>query len=338
MTLAAFWNQVKDNVSERQIRGKEAAKETANQIALTILVVASLLTTDWKLLVVGTVGEILYLGLASIAPLYKARLEARKQQDKEGVKFLDQVLLVVTVAGFIVILFFGFCKHLLSRLFPILSHAQGWEVGAIGWTTLFLVYYLAKFKGTGAGKDDKKVEEGVHNLKLVVLALLYSAFLAAAWLTRAEPLWHVLVVMGIGICFCIGDRLSMNHNPDEDERRLSRASLHWADYPMVAAVFVLFLYLLLHRDAEYKEVFVAGVISCQLLISNAVFVVMEFEWLQDPEAASGAERARAAAPVRVSKEDPSGVSEEPLSGGPPVVESAPVEQTASRRLDRHFGA
>jgi hypothetical protein len=55
----------------------------------------------------------------------------------------------------------------------------------------------------------------------------------------------------------------------------------------VFSFLVLYAYLKLHRDTEAPEVFVAGVVACQLLISNAVFIVMEFGFLRLPGAASG---------------------------------------------------
>jgi ABC-type nitrate/sulfonate/bicarbonate transport system substrate-binding protein len=48
------------------------------------------------------------------------------------------------------------------------------------------------------------------------------------------------------------------------------------------ALFVLWIYLLMYRDTENPDVFVSGVISCQLLISNAAFIVMEFGLLPPP--------------------------------------------------------
>src|SRR5438046_670195 len=52
---------------------------------------------------------------------------------------------------------------------------------------------------------------------------------------------------------------------------------------MVAAFIILLVYLWIHADAEHQNVFVSSVISCQLVISNVVFVVMEFGFLRQPE-------------------------------------------------------
>jgi hypothetical protein len=255
--------------------------ETANLIALTILVVASFLTGDWALFGIGMMAEAGYLGWACGSTRYRTQLEYREQSGKRGVGFLDQVLLVVTVAGFVVILFFGFGKHLLSHRWPYLTHAEGWEAGALGWTGLFLLYYLVKFQATGNVAVDKVIIVIIGSLDLVLLVL--------AWNSMREPLKHVLFIMAIGACYLVIDLLSMIFHPDQKEKMLSRVSLYWADIPMVTSVFVLFLYLIIHRDTENPDVFVSGVVSCQLLISNAVFVVMEFGLLQPPKMTGASE-------------------------------------------------
>lgn len=280
---------------------KKAILETANLSALTVLITAFLLTFDPYLLGCGFGLEILYLIWAHKSTRYQERLNARS--GKPVVKVLDRVLLVVTVAGFVVIFFFGFGKHLLNHKLPYLTHAQGWEAGAIGWTTLFLFYYLAKFRASG------KVD--VHILAMLIIGISYVVLLGLACYTLyvGEPRLHVVCVMLIGGCFCLIDSLSMKHHEDDYERKLSRASLRWADIPMVASVFVLLVYLLIHRDAEAPEVFVSGVISCQLLISNAVFVVMEFGLLGPPQPTSETKPARLVVP-----EKPEGVETEHASG------------------------
>src|SRR5436305_628336 len=133
-------------------RGKRAAFETWNLIAFfSVLCVASYLTEDWLLFFVGLGVELAYLFWASLFPYYQRRierleqrraapadlaeieqlggeaLESQKRQQARSVKrrmefYLDQLLLVVTLAGFVVILFFGFGKHLLSHRWPNLSH------------------------------------------------------------------------------------------------------------------------------------------------------------------------------------------------------------------------
>jgi hypothetical protein len=283
-------------------RGIGAVKEPVNLISLTILIVTSYLTGDSGLLGIGLTVELVYVVLAllltsdlfrsrsrdavSVLTSYQARLEAgvpsRNRGETEENFVLDQVLLNVTIAGVVIIIFFGFGKHLLTHRWYQLSHAQGWEAGAIWWTGFFLVYYLIKFKPTGNFNLDKVI---------FFVAGILSGLLW--WKAKAsigeQSLWHIIFVIGIAACFLIIDLLGLRHE-DPMERGRSRASLTWADIPMVFAFLVLLTFLWLHQDTEAREVFVAGVIACQLLISNAVFIVMEFGILQSPGQAVPAEK------------------------------------------------
>jgi hypothetical protein len=286
-------------------RGFGALKETANLVSLTIVIAATLLTGDWGLLLIGLKVEGVYLAVALLVTCnwftssqavharmprltklltsYRRRLEiSRAPASKTQESFvLDQLLLIVTVAGFVVIIFFGFGKHLLTHKWFYLTHAEGWEAGAIWWTGLFLVYYLFKAPPTRNVTVDKII--------IVILVAVNALLLWRAWKTiGGKPLNHIPFVMGIAACFLLIDLLSTIFRDDKDiEKPRSRASLFWADIPMVFSFLVLYAYLKLHRDTEAPEVFVAGVVACQLLISNAVFIVMEFGFLRLPGAASG---------------------------------------------------
>ncbi|MBD0370245.1 MAG: hypothetical protein ICV60_05370 [Pyrinomonadaceae bacterium] len=260
-------------------RAREAVKETANLVSLTILFLASALTLDVWLLVTGLGIELLYLCIASFLPHYRRQLEARVQSGKPQVKRLDRLLFIVTVAGLVIIVFFGFGKHLLSHPWPTLTHAGGWEAGALIWTSLFLIYYLIKFPFTRNGVVDKII----IFIALGTLPLIYLAWASMGWTSVGSEVKHVIYVLAIGACFFVIDYLIWKKHPDDEEKNLSRASFYWADIPMVVAFTTLLVYLLIHRDTEHREVFVSGVIACQLLISNAVFIVMEFGLLQPPE-------------------------------------------------------
>jgi hypothetical protein len=76
------------------------------------------------------------------------------------------------------------------------------------------------------------------------------------------------------------DLLVVVLHTDPEEQNRSKASLFGADVPMVVAFSVLMAYLWWHHDTENPDVFVSGVVACQLLISNAVFVVTEFGLLR----------------------------------------------------------
>ncbi|HXM36630.1 MAG TPA: hypothetical protein VN920_15655 [Pyrinomonadaceae bacterium] len=259
-----------------------ASRETANIVTLTILGVAWYVTKDDTLLMIGLSAEGLYLLLTPFSKLYRKRLESRAKDGKH-VKFIDQVLLAVTVAGVLVISFFGFGKHLLNHRWYDFSHAQGWEAGAIIWTGLFLVYYVVKFRFTKEPAADK----------VIIVAATWGCWQLLRWAwdsMRAEkPIEHVFYVWLIGACFFLIDLVMWWRHTDRKEKNLSRTSLIWADSPMVIAFLVLIAYLKLHPDTEDPKVFVAGVISCQLLISNVLFVVMEFGLLR----ARGAPRSGA---------------------------------------------
>ena len=261
-------------------RGFRAFFETANLVALAILCLASFLTIDSNLFYAGILLEAIYLALRSGSTRYGEQLAQQGERSEEF--YLDQALLVVTVTGFVVIMFFGFGKHLLTHRFPDLTHAEGWEAGAIAWTGLFLFYYLVKFRATGEVFFDK----------LIALFLTcvggYLVWQAGTSIGKWSD--HLPFVTAIGLIFLLVDGLSMFFHIDPKERMLSRNSLWWADVPMVFAFGVLWGYLLMHRDTETPDVFVSGVISCQLLISNAAFVVMEFELLRPPDGASTEER------------------------------------------------
>ncbi|MDQ3743848.1 MAG: hypothetical protein M3444_05660 [Acidobacteriota bacterium] len=267
-------------------QGWEAFKETANIVLLTILLWAFVLTWDWILLGLGVVVELLYLCWASFSLRYKERLESRSGMS--GIKFLDGLLLVVTVDGLVIIFFFGFGKHLLSHPWPSLTHAAGWDVGALGWTCLFLFYYTAKCPYLNVQNVDKAI---IFAIIFLIIAWLTLPLVGLAgyliWVKR--PILHVICVWLIGICFFVIDLLISRSHPDQLEKHVSKESLKWADTPMVVTFPVLIAYLLWHTDTEDPDVFVSGVVACQLLISNAVFIVMEFGLLRSSMPLSAAE-------------------------------------------------
>ena len=254
--------------------GFRAFVETANLVALALLCVASYLTNDWLLFGIGIAIELVYLVWRSRSPHYRTQLEERAQSGRRVGDPLDALLVVITITGFLVILFFGFGKHLLDRRFPYLTHAEGWEAGAIVWTGLFFFFYLVKLRATDSVFVDKFV--------VVIIAFVGTGLLVLAWNSMGRWATHIPFVMGIGLCFLIMDWLGMRFHPEKIERMVSRNSLIWAHVPMIITLSVLWAYLLMHRDTENPEVLVPGLISCQLLISNTAFVVMELGLLQPP--------------------------------------------------------
>ena len=282
MIIREWWNS-----------GKNPFTEAGNLMVLSILVVASVLTMDLILFWIGVTVEVVYLVLASLPTRYKEKRRiALDRAFQRGEYGYDRLLLVVTVAGFVVILFFGFGKHLLNHQWPYLSHAEDWEAGAIIWTGLFLVYYVVKFKVTGKVWD---------KVVMIPVCCLGTLLLIRAWNTMGKPHDHVLAVLGIGACLSFIDLINWLFHEIPRERMRSRESLFWADIPIMAAVLVLYFYLWVHPDTESPEVFVSGVISCQLLMSNTFFIVTEFGWLQSSRGGGQAESPNPAAPTRHSE-------------------------------------
>jgi hypothetical protein len=296
VTFSALWKRL-----------SAAFLETANLVALTIIVVASFLTGDVPLVLVGAGMEVAYLIWKFLSAPYRTRIESRAgkpdqkpldrwllaltartfstSSDKPSVKPLDCWLLIVTVAGFVVILFFGFGKHLLTHRWYYLTHAQGWEAGAIGWTGLFLVYYLFKVKDTKYPNVNRAI--------IILIAGFGYPLVEGLKNSMQKPIEHVAYVLAIGACFLVIDLLVVIFHHVDDEKNRSLASLVGADIPMLVAFTVLLLYLWVHGDAEEREVFVSGVVAFQLLFSNAVFVVTEFALLRPPKFASFGEQGAA---------------------------------------------
>jgi len=244
----------------------QAFVSTINIVALTVVIVAYTLTLDSWLLGFGGLIEISFLVWSVFSHRYPAQIG-------DAIKLrLNRTLLVVSVVGVVVTLFFGFGKHLLSNQWSWdLTHAEGWEAGAIVWTILFVAYYVVKFKTTGRRLIDK----------LIILSYVLVVILAYfALRTMETPRIHIVYVCAIGFDLLLIDYLLGKHHPDDDEKIRSKASFLLADIPMAVALPVLGLYLWAHRDTEHPEAFVAGIISFQLLVSNATFVVMEFKLLQ----------------------------------------------------------
>jgi hypothetical protein len=292
-------------IAENLKEGCRALSLSCNIVAFAIVAWAAALTTDWLLLAIFAAVELAFLLSASTSTTIRGWIETRRGASKD---FLDYVLLWVTASGFVVISFFGFGKHLLTHPWPSLTHAAGWEAGAIVWTGLFLFYYIAKFKFTNIAGVDKAV--------VILLAVGNWKLLSLAWSSMGRPIEHVLCVLLVGCSFLIIDGFMTVKHAVPKERSLSRASLVWADAPMVGSLLILWVFLLVHRDTEHPDIFVSGVVSCQLLISNAIFVVMEFGVLRTRLSGVEQERAEAASPKAGPKYKHSGAELGEQPAGP----------------------
>ena len=268
-------------------RVKASFLGTANLLALTIVAWSAFLTWDKYLAAAGVLVELIFL--ACVTLFRKDRSSSAKPRPKG----IDLWLLFVTISGFVVILFFGFGKMLLTPRWLSLSHAQGWEFGAIAWTGLFFTYYTFKFKKTKHPARYQVINS--------IAVICFITLLIMLYLTMENPVLHVTWVLLAGVCFLILDLvLVFEIDPaqdQDDEINRSLASLVGADVPMVATLTLLLLYLLIYYDADSRDVFVSGVIACQLLFSNAVFVATEFAWLQLPKFEVAKEQATATTPI-----------------------------------------
>jgi hypothetical protein len=239
--------------------------EPVNLVSLTILVSATIMTGDLWLLVPAAVVEGAYLSILCRTNRYRRRVTERFAMDP--LDPLDIILLLVLVAGFTVIAFFGFCKHLLNQPFPKLTHTETWELGAIIWTLLFFVYYVLKLQLTKRAIDK------------TILSIIFAGagFLGGALYYLQNPLLHVIMIFFSAVCLMSVDWLLSIYHNNEIEKKLSLHSLVVADLPVVFAFSVLMFYIVIHPDSDHPEVFLSGAISYQLLISNALFVVSEFD-------------------------------------------------------------
>jgi hypothetical protein len=263
-------------LSNRQKRACKAFSETANLVALSIVLVPGLLTLDPWLLGGGTAFELGYLFIATFCwRPYLRRVESREESGKDTDP-LDPALLVVSVIGAIIIMFFGFFgKHLLSYRLFFLTRAQGWEAGAIIWTFVFIGYYYFKVDLTRSGWD-KLIFPLFPVAGIVSLGLAF-------WFMFKDPATHVICIFVSGLCLLLIDLVICKKHPHRREKELSKRSLIAADIPTVGAFLVLILYLCFDGGADKKDVFVSGVVAYQVLVSNAVFIVMEFGLLGPPK-------------------------------------------------------
>jgi len=261
----------------RSVALKTALFQTANVLSLAIVFPVSCLTDDLSPLIVFGITEVFYLAAASLWKPFRELLARRPPAEDS----LDLVLLGVSVAGLVVISFFGFGKHLMTNRFTTLTHAEGWEGGAILWTTLFGFYYLLKARMT------KRLE--LEKFFVIGFGAFGGWLLWRAWHSMKMPTEHLEYLLWIAVVFATIDLLqfSIYRRPGEpdpkNEKGRSWLSFWWADLPMLLSFFILWGYLKIHTDAEDPKVFVSGVVACQLLFSNTVFVVMEFAFLQPPK-------------------------------------------------------
>lgn len=190
----------------------------------------------------------------------------------------DKLLDITIYVGAVIIFVFGGCMHLLNYFGWNLQHSESWELGALLWTALFVVYYFFTLKLVGKNKPDKTI---------MVFLLAIVGLTVVAWVSLLRwrhQIVRVLSVTGIGLFLMLTDRLLSKYQTNKTDRRAFRQSYLLAGVPMVIAYVVLNVYLVsdillhrvfLHNDIEDPEVFFSGAISFQLLASNVIFVIIQ---------------------------------------------------------------
>jgi hypothetical protein len=190
-------------------------------------------------------------------------------------------LIVVMGIGAGVIGFFGFDMHntwWYSWVLPntTLNHEQGWELGAIVWTAFFLIYYWIKLPAKKM--MHLKVAGPVVGASLVLCWLAFEIILKRLW--GGNPIFHIAVVMIIGGSLLVLDLW------------LGMKKTAWmADFPMLVGFGILSLFLLSHAsdtgvNKQELGVLVPGAIAFELIVSNILFFVVEWGFLDSPLAAS----------------------------------------------------
>jgi hypothetical protein len=224
---------------------------------------------------------------------------------------LDGLWWTMLVFGILIILFFGFCVCIepaspkagggawfsgsLRLMAPTESahcaaHWRSWEIGAVIWSILFGFYYFGRFPmpvgaAVGAAKAIKIIS------LLIFMATILPVFAALLVLLFKPALWHVGAVIFGGALFMLADcllykRLCKEINfasaaekfKHERETRLYLESIIVADIPMLAGLFTLLLYLLVHQGqpgSRDMESFAGGAISFQLIATNVIFVLSQ---------------------------------------------------------------
>lgn len=206
--------------------------------------------------------------------------EPQTQPDaKRSDKRRQDLWLSITIgAGAVIIIIFGFCLHLLNALGWNLQHSQSWEVGALSWTALFVVYYFVTLKLTKKDGPDKTI------MLFLLLIVAFTVIAGISLLLWPNHYWHAFSVTAVGTFLMLTDWLLAKYHGNRNDRKAFRESYLLAGVPMVIAYLVLDAYVvgdwlvhivLLHTEVENPEVFFSGAISFQLLVSNVIFVLIQ---------------------------------------------------------------
>ena len=253
---------------------KSAVLEDLNLVFLTA-VFALAAALGAMVLAAGLALEVVYLAVLPGRAWYRASVEHRNHRDVP--------LLLLMMAGTLIILFFGFGLH--QRL-PALTHSQSWELGALCWTAVFGLYYWFRL-------GDISNQNAFRLAGLLILTLLPALNLIAAaflWYDKQGEehslpfhFLHVICVALIGVVLLLTDWMLARYSKRVEQKRALYESVWVADIPIVAAFMVLIGFAALHQpcgDKDCPDLLLSGAITFQLIASNVLFILLQFDVLE----------------------------------------------------------
>lgn len=213
---------------------------------------------------------------------------------------LDSWLKLMIGIGVIIVSTCTFFMHAFRQFILLprgvtLTHGEVWELGAVAWSFFFVIYYVVKLPWTGHSTRDK------YLAFLVCLGMPVATWFAIRSIVDHKYLIHFGWVVCIGLLFTVADTILWNSHGASQHGKMFRESWCVADLPLMVGCIVLFTFLYVDSDVEAPDVFLAGAISFQLLVSNVLFVMSQagvirriWEKPKGPGAGSGKKKATAA--------------------------------------------
>ena len=248
-----------------------AVRRPAYNISLVIALTTALVTWDAQLVIwTACSGLLIVIAHSLIAHVKSRRMPPPQPQTASALMSWDHAaLLGASAAGVVLMVLFGFGKHVFFRVWPELSSTEAWETGALIWTGICWLVYCFKLQ--------TKLPAWLQNGVLLVFAAAggYCGYRALTALTEplAEPLAHVWWVWAIsGVLLATDLFLFKFHKEPASQSSFLRSAMI-ADLPIVIGFFVLIVYVLKYPDAEDPKAFLSGAISLQFIVTNVIFVV-----------------------------------------------------------------
>lgn len=279
---------------------RSALREPLNILISATLVAVSAALLNPIPLIVGAVAETAYLLFVPSAGWYRQLCAARGQAAETPVagETIDTRKLLRWFGLFaIAIAAFGFGTDAMNAGLQFISdnyvpdtklHVErweGWEVGALIWTTGFAIWFYWTMPLTRNDYLDKKL------LLAASMGVLVLTFLAVAtiWIYHH---FHVVFVMLIACLYCWIDRQVAKNVVHPDLKRDFNDAFWLADIPIAISLGVMVLYqifLLVHlRGEHYRKfgdvvfengdpwaLFFSGAISFQLLVSSVMLGLIQ---------------------------------------------------------------